>query len=121
MKKLVLLGFAIGLMCTANAQNTATKYDANEEMQEQMRLIANTLGLDQNGIIQLGQIMDEKKQAKDKALAEIEALKQKMSGLEATAEKQLQGMLTKAQWEKYNAEVKPKVKAVSEAHMKTID
>ncbi len=121
MKKLIILGFALGLMCTVNAQDTASKYNADEEMQEQMRLIANKLGLESQEIYQLGQIMTQKKEAKDKALAEIEAIKQEMIDIEASTEKQIQAMLTPAQWKQYQAEIAPEVKAVSEEHMKTID
>lgn len=121
MKKLAVLGFALGLFTAVNAQDTATKYDADEEMQEQMRLMVNKLGLDQQATYDLGQIMVKKREEKEKALAEIEQLKQWLTTLEENAEKEYKSILTPAQWEKYQAEVKAEVKAVAQKHEETID
>lgn len=121
MKKLALMALALGIICTSSAQTTAEKYDSNEEMQEQMRLIVNTLGLDNHEIYQLGQIMEAKRQEKEKTLAEIDALKKTLDIIEANKEKEIRGILTDDQWAKYQSEVKPKTKQVADEHMKTID
>lgn len=121
MKKLALMALTFGVIGTATAQNTSEKYNSNEEMQEQMRLIINTLGLDNHEIYQLGQIMEAKRLEKEKTLAQIEELKITLQNIEADKEKELRGILTDDQWAKYQSEIKPKTEKVVEEHMKTID
>lgn len=121
MRKLALMVFALGMFCTASAQTTSEKYDTREEMQKQMQLIVNTLGLDHTEVYQLGQIMETNRLLKEEKLAEIEALKIELQNIETNKEKEIRGILTDDQWEKYQSMVKEKADKVANDNLKTIE
>ncbi|GEM_PF-6613621 len=101
---LLAILFATGM---ANAQTQKVDYDTEAEMQEQMRMIVNTLGLQTTEIVQLGGIMDKKRQEKNALIEQINALKAQMTAVEIQAETEIEGMLTQSEWERYIKEIKP--------------
>jgi hypothetical protein len=121
MRKLALMVFALGMFCTTNAQNTSQKYDTKEEMQTQMQIIVNTLGLDNMEVYQLGQIMEANRLLKEEKLAEIDAIKIELQNIEANKEKEIRGILTDDQWAKYQSMVKEKTEKVANDNLESID
>ncbi len=122
MKRIALLGFAIALTAGVNAQDSALgKYDTSKEMTEQMKVIVNELGLEKEKVYELGQIMIQKQDQQTEILEQIDALKKRLDNVELTSEKMIQGMLTPEQWEKYQTELKGKIKAIHEKHMNSLE
>jgi len=67
---------ALGLQ----AQST---YNAQTEMQEDMRIIVNTLKLDTENIFKLGPIMEERKENKSKLAGQIKAVNERKAMLDS--------------------------------------
>lgn len=67
---------ALGLQ----AQST---YNAQTEMQENMRIIVNTLKLDTENIFKLGPIMEERKETKSKLAGQIKAVNERKAMLDS--------------------------------------
>lgn len=108
---------------SASAQDQASEGGLNpyNEMQEQMRTIANTLKLDTQTIYELGQIMNEKRLAKEALLKEMEAIKVQLERTEAQASKQIQAILTPEQWQKYQAEIAPNLLQEAQDKIEKLD
>jgi len=62
------------------AQST---YNAQTEMQEDMRIIVNTLKLDTENIFKLGPIMEERKETKSKLAGQIKAVNERKAILDS--------------------------------------
>jgi hypothetical protein len=67
---------ALGLQ----AQST---YNAQTEMQEDMRIIVNTLKLDTEDIFKLGSIMEERKETKSKLAGQMKAVNERKAMLDS--------------------------------------
>lgn len=107
--KITLIALVITAATAVHAQTSSETYNAQGQMTDQMRLIVNGLGLEQLQIVELGRIMDDKRTQQENLLDEMDQLKKQMNQLEANTEKQLHGMLTSAQWKKYQEEIKPQI------------
>lgn len=118
--KITLLAALLATAGISNAQESSEKYETKAEMQEQMSLIVNGLGLQPAQIQELGQYMEAKRLQKESLLLEIDEKKEQIKTLELNIQKQIQGMLTTEEWAKYQKEIKPLLDENLKARMKTI-
>lgn len=119
--KITLFAAMLATAGIVNAQETSEKYETKAEMQEQMSLIVNGLGLEPAQIQELGQLMEAKRQQKERLLLEIDEKKEQLKTLELNIQKQIQGMLTADEWAKYQKEIKPQIDENLEERMSKID
>lgn len=119
--KITLIALLISASISAQAQTSSEKYQPRAEMSEQMQLIVNELGLESAEIQQLGQMMEKKRLQKESMLKQIDELKKDMHQLEVNSEKLLRGMLTDKEWQKYQAEIKPKLDKMEKERLEKLD
>ncbi len=119
--KMTLIALIIIAVTAVQAQTSSEKYSAKDEMSSQMRLIVNGLGLQPEQIVQLGQIMEEKRIQQESLLEQMDQLKKQMNQAEVNSEKQLQGMLTPTEWKKYREEIKPQIDKENAERMEKLD
>jgi len=119
--KITLFAAMLATAGISNAQETSEKYETKAEMQEQMSLIVNGLGLEPAQIQELGQMMEAKRQQKERLMLEIDEKKAQLNTLELNIQKQIQGMLTADEWAKYQKEIKPQLDENLEERMNRIE
>ncbi len=119
--KITLFAAMLATAGISNAQETSEKYETKAEMQEQMSLIVNGLNLEPAQIQELGQMMEAKRQQKEKLMLEIDEKKAQLNTLELNIQKQIQGMLTADEWAKYQKEIKPQLDENLEERMERIE
>ena len=108
MKNMITV-FAILMGTLAFGQTESNKIDAQQEMREEMRIIVNELGLEASEIVQVGKLMEARRDKKATIQNQIEALKDQMKTIDKQSEEQILSTLTPEQIVKYNEVVKPKL------------
>lgn len=114
----------VALLATAGiatAQTSSEKFDAKAEMQEQMSLIVNGLGLQPAQIQELGQMMEGNRKQKEVLLDQLDQIKSNLNTLELNEEKMMEGMLSAEDWAKYQTEIKPQLDATRKERMEKIE
>lgn len=119
--KITLMMAMLATAAFATAQTSSEKYKASTEMQEQMSLIVNSLGLEPLQIQQLGQLMEKNRIQKELFLNQIDEIKEDLNALELNEEKELQGMLSAEEWAKYQKEIKPQLDAARKERMDILE
>lgn len=119
--KITLMVAMLATAGIATAQTSSEKFDAKGEMQDQMSLIVNGLGLQPPQIQELGQMMESNRKQKENLLDQMDQIKERLNNLELTEEKQIQGILSAEEWAKYQKEIKPQLDAMREKQMKKLE
>jgi hypothetical protein len=104
MKKLLLTVAISATALVASAQQQAL-YDTEKEMQEEMALLSARLGLSADQLIQIGHILNERRQRKDVLMMQIAALLNQLRDLDQSADRQVKALLEDNQKEKMDAKV----------------
>ncbi len=86
MRHIIITAFISLLTFGVQAQ---TNYDAQTEMQEDMRVIVNTLKMDAEQIFKLGPVMEERKETKSKLAGQIKAVNERKSLLDSGMNEQV--------------------------------
>lgn len=119
--KITLIALLFIAATAVQAQTSSETYNAKDEMSTQMRLIVNGLGLQKLQIVELGQLMEEKRNQQESLLEQMDQLKSQMNQVEMNTEKQIQGMLTPTEWKKYQTEIKPQIDKANTERMEKLN
>lgn len=119
--KITLIVAMLATAGIASAQTSSEKFDAKAEMQEQMSLIVNGLGLKTADIQELGLMMERNRKQKEVLLNQLDQIKQDLNTLELTEEKMIQSMLSAEDWAKYQKDIKPQLDVKRKERMNKLE